>query len=301
MSNAHIFTGQGFNLDQVPDYSSSKFFKPVSIVFEELFKKKIPSRRALGKDLVSKNEISTAILLISSLENIEIIRSTQPPPSITAGYSIGQLIAMHYAGCISQDDLVSLVFNRCLVMNEVKNSKNPITLAAVVGTSLPKINNEIYKSGLSNDIYLTNDNAMGNYTFAVPINLINIFFALCKDAGAYRAINLKTDGGWHSPYMVSTLDSYLRILDKYTLKNPLIPIIDNTYSSMDKLNTLLARQTLCDHMIKPVQWRNTILQIFNAGTRNVIEITHFDLLTRMSKLSAPTINFSSIRSTLCAE
>jgi [acyl-carrier-protein] S-malonyltransferase len=301
MYSAHIFTGQGFNYEQVPNYSKSIFFKPVSIVFEELFKKRIPQRDVLTRSLASKNEISAAILLISCLESIDKITSTQPAPLVIAGYSVGQLIAMHHAGCMAQEETISLVLQRCLVMNHAISYTHPVTMIAVVGAPLKKIKTGLEDYKLSKEIYLTNDNGVGSYTFAVPNTLINLFSSICTKAGAFRFVDLKTDGGWHSPYMSAACKSLEPILGNIDFKNPIIKIIDNTYVETGKLTVPNVFKTLSDHMIKPVRWSETISAFNCENIKQVIEISHFDILTKMSKLTAPKIKFTPARSIICAE
>ena len=65
---AYIFTGQGFDISQVYDYSKSTYYDEIAEYFYQIFNVSLPSYNKLEINDICRNEISAAILCLSSLE-----------------------------------------------------------------------------------------------------------------------------------------------------------------------------------------------------------------------------------------
>ena len=68
---AWIFTGQGFNFEQVKKIKAKSFPEDVKKCFKEVFGRSLEAISCLNSDDLIKNEISAAILLTSSFQWIE--------------------------------------------------------------------------------------------------------------------------------------------------------------------------------------------------------------------------------------
>ena len=290
---AYIFTGQGFDISQVYDYSKSTYYDEIAEYFYQIFKVSLPSYNKLEINDICRNEISAAILCLSSLEKIDYARQILPSPSFIAGYSVGQYLALYYAGCLNRENLISIIFKRCKIMN-IAAFKQNASLVATAGLPLSTILKLIKKHGLSNKAFLSNDNAVGNYTFAVERSKINDFISICSNNGAYRVKCLNTTGGWHSKYMATAKPELFKLLDDTSFKESQIKIIDNTYVNDNKLKPENAQLTLCEHLVQPVKWRETMKYFLDNDVNEVFEISNFDLLTRMGIMSSREMQFHSL-------
>lgn len=299
MTVAHVFTGQGFNPAQVVDHSKTPAYPMVADAFARTFGHALPPLHDVSEETLRRNEVSAAVLLLSAFENMRIARDRLPRPDVVAGYSVGQYLALCHAGAIGESDTTSLVFDRCRVMNDATQIRSA-TLVAAVGAPLEKLQTAIAASTLQDKAVLANDNAVGNYTFAVPVKDAEEFLRLCTDAGAFRTVNLNTDGGWHSRYLDAARAPFRAALERYTLADPAVPVIDNTYVSESRLRAETAVDTLTEHLVSPVRWRETVKHFKEAGVTEAVEVTEFDLLKRMSVFTAPTIKFATMASACAA-
>ena len=291
--SAHVFTGQGFNSSIIFNYSKSIYNTEISDYFLQVFNEPLPNFNKLKKNEISRNEISAAILCISSLEKMHIAKNQFPQPSFIAGYSVGQYLALHYAGCISREDAISIIFNRCKIMNKAALEFNS-TLVAIAGLPLQTILNLIKDNNLSDKVFLSNDNAIGNYTFAVGHTQIIHFMNLCTKKGAYKVKCLNTTGGWHSKFMNSLKPELSKLLDNIKFREATTKIVDNTFVSETSLNPKNIISTLCNHLVQPVRWRETIKYFMANSVEEVLEISDFDLLTRMGAMSSRKLQFTSL-------
>lgn len=294
--SAHIFTGQGFDTAQISNYSKSSYFTEVADRFYQIFDKPLPSFADMKEPDIARNEISAAVLCISCLDKIDFVQSQYAPPTYTAGYSVGQYLALHHAGCINRVDLISIVFTRCKFMNEAA-AKTKATLVAIVGIPLSTIVALINENGLTETVLLSNDNAIGNYTFAVALPEIEGFMELCLKGGAYRAKCLNTTGGWHSEFVASALPEFEKSLGDLNFTKPSIKLIDNTHVDETSLNPEHIQRTLYEHLVQPVRWRETIKYFVAQEIDEVFEVSDFDLLTRMGALSSRKLQFTSLGAT----
>jgi len=291
--SAHIFTGQGFNTSQIFNYSKSIYNAEISDYFLQVFNEPLPTFNKLKKNDMSRNEISAAILCISSLEKMHIAKNQFPQPTFVAGYSVGQYLALHYAGCITREDVISIIFNRCKIMNKAASDFNS-TLVAVVGLPLSTIINLIKNNNLSDKVFLSNDNAVGNYTFAVEHSQIIHFMNLCTKKGAYKVKCLNTTGGWHSKFMNSKKLELSKLLSNVRFSKANTKIVDNTFVNETSLNPKNIVSTLCNHLVQPVRWNETIKYFLVNRVEKVLEISDFDLLTRMGTMSSRKLEFTSL-------
>jgi malonyl CoA-acyl carrier protein transacylase len=291
--SAHIFTGQGFDSSKVRDYARSRHHTAVASRFEAVFGRRLPRRDELSEADVRRNEISAAILCISGLDKIDAAREATDTPTLAAGFSVGQYLAIHYAGCLSRDDLIGLLFTRCNLMNEAARRRKA-SLVAVLGLPLAKIVAAIEENGIADKAALSSDNAVGNYTFAVSLELIDDFIAICTRTGAYRAVRLDTTGGWHSDFVADARPEFERVLATTEFSAPGIRLVDNTHVSEQRLDPSCIRQTLAEHLVRPVRWRETIAYLAGQGVQQVHELTDFDLLSRMGAFASRKMQFVSL-------
>lgn len=268
---AWIFTGQGFGFEDIQKMSTLKFPKDIKEYYEEIFECQLHPLSSLSKHDVQKNEISAAILLTSTLKFIEKIVS---PPMAVAGYSVGQYFALHAAGCISRKDLISLVFHRCKAMNEAAAIKKS-SMAAILGLKYE----DIVKIANHHSVAISNDNAPGNVSIAGLVDRIEQACESALELGAYKAQILQTTGAWHCDLMKPAAVDLAHAISSATWSPPKILIIDNvTALEMDFAN--IERQLLL-HLTSKVRWRESIKYLIDLGAIKFIEMSHFELLTRM--------------------
>lgn len=268
---AHIFTGQGFSFEDLKKLGAISFPADVEGLYEDIFECPLKSIDTLTPENYKTNEISTAILVTSTLHWIE---KFMRPPTAVAGYSVGQYLALYAAGSLSRDDLILLIFKRCKLMNKAAETTNG-AMAAILGLRYE----EVEKIALDQFLSISNDNAPGNVTVAGDkINIEKVCQIAIKH-GAYKAQMLPTSGAWHCPSMLPAAADLLSAISAVTWHPTKIPLIDNvTASEMDISNV---KKQLVSHLTCKVRWRESMQFLSNQGVAEYIEMSHFDLLSKM--------------------
>jgi len=268
---AHIFTGQGFSFTDIKKLDGIFFPSDVHELYEDIFGCPLTPIDSVTSESYRKNEVSTALLLASSLHWIE---KSMPTPAAVAGYSVGQYLALHAAGVLSRHDLISLLFRRCKAMNKAAENTTG-AMAAILGLRLE----EVEKIAIDQFVSVSNDNAPGNVTVAGEKTNIEKTCEIAIKQGAYKAQILNTSGAWHCPLMILAAEDLLYAISQVTWHPPQIPLIDNVTASAININNI--EKQLLSHLTRKVRWRESMQFLSNQGVVKYIEMSHFDLLSKM--------------------
>ena len=284
MSVALLFTGQGF---QPPPNNQPWLdaFPEVDLIYRQVFGQS-PNILPSNSNQIQSNRTSAWVLLKSWLWNLQ---QTEVAASYIAGYSVGQYGALYAGGCISQRDLVRLVFTRCLCLDRVADEING-GMIAVLGLPLNLIENICDKSGL--EVFVSNVNCPGNVSISGKLNDLSVISKKFKQAGCISIKRLEVDGPWHSPLLKNAASLFGEVLRTITFAKSRIPIIDNvTGKNMDfvKIN-----EQLMHHIYSRVNWHGSMSFMLENGVTDFIEVSHFPLLTRMGPYITRKASFSLV-------
>jgi [acyl-carrier-protein] S-malonyltransferase len=113
--------------------------------------------------------------------------------------------------------------------------------------------------------------------------------ALCKDAGAKRAMRLKVSGAFHSPLMESTVDGLAEALESVRFEDPHFAVYANVNGEA-VTQASRAKTLLLEQLSRPVQW---ICEIQALATRFpdalFVEMGPGSVLVGLIKKIAPSI------------
>lgn len=185
-------------------------------------------------------------------------------PDMLAGFSLGELAALAFSGAVSYDTAFRLVCRRAYHMSNASK----VTTAAMA--AVLKLDDEtvIALTKEYNNVYAVNFNSPGQVVVAGEVAALEGFKASVKEKGG-KAMPLKVSGGFHSPFMASASDEFLKELDTVELETPKLPLFSNlTAMPYDKdFKNLLAQQ-----IKNPVQWWRTVENMIAAGADTFIEV-----------------------------
>ncbi|MBQ8827561.1 MAG: ACP S-malonyltransferase [Clostridia bacterium] len=185
-------------------------------------------------------------------------------PSAVAGFSLGEVAAMTFAGAVSLEDGFAIVCKRGELMQEAAD-KYDTSMAAVV-----KLSAETVKEICSRfeNVYPVNFNCPGQVTVAALSERMADFSAAVKEAGG-RAIPLKVKGAFHSPYMNAASAAFADVLNEKEFVKPEIEIYSNVTAEPygENIKELLSKQ-ICS----PVRWEEIIRNMIESGIDTFIEV-----------------------------
>jgi [acyl-carrier-protein] S-malonyltransferase len=117
--------------------------------------------------------------------------------------------------------------------------------------------------------------------------------ALCKEAGAKRAMRLKVSGAFHSPLMESAAPGLAEALDEATFTDPRFPVYANVNGEA-VTSAGRAKQLLLEQLSNPVRWTDEIRAITDRYPEALyLEVGSGTVLAGLVKKIAPTVATAS--------
>ena len=181
-----------------------------------------------------------------------------------AGFSLGELSALAFAGAFDFETGLELVMKRGAFMQEASEA-HPAKMAAVVKLSNEKVE-EICTQ--FEHVYPVNFNCPGQVSVSGLADEMDLLPAKVKEAGG-RAIPLKVSGAFHSPFMAEASEKFNAELQKAQIGTPEIRVYANFTGSPYGSNV---RGLLSNQMANPVKWETTIRNMIGDGVDTFIEL-----------------------------
>lgn len=196
-----------------------------------------------------------------------------------AGFSLGEMAALTFAGSFSEKDGFSLVCRRGELMQQAAQ-EHPSAMAAVL-----KLKDETVEQLCAGfpDVYPVNYNCSGQLVVAGGTDHLDQFCELAAEAGG-RVKKLAVGGGFHSPFMEQAAAAYLQELLQIGVKPPQIPVYGNRTAAPYQEN----RETMLAEQIKnPVLWTRTVERMAADGIDTFVEVGPGKTLSGLVKRILP--------------
>lgn len=185
----------------------------------------------------------------------------EPDPLAAAGHSLGEYAALTAAGAIDFEDGVRLVGARARAMGDAA-ALQPGGMVALLGGERDDIHELSMQLGLS----LANDNAPGQIVLSGQIAAVDEAVRRAGDIGC-RARKLDVAGAFHSPLMSPAADALAEALASTPIHEPAFPVLSN--GSARPFDDV--RAELAENLLKPVRWREILLELQARGATDYIE------------------------------
>ena len=152
----------------------------------------------ISQEELSKTENTQIAIAVTSLAILEILKKNGIEPDMCVGLSLGEYVALIYAGILSLEDGLKLLKKRGEYMgNLVPNEQ--FSMAAVIGLDSTKIE-EICEKLQNNGLFVS----IANYNYSMQTVISGNKEALeqatinLKNLGAKKVIPLNTSGPFHT-------------------------------------------------------------------------------------------------------
>ena len=184
-------------------------------------------------------------------------------PDFVAGFSLGEVAALAFAGAFTPEDGFAFVCRRAAAMQKAAE-ENPGSMAAVLKLSNEKV--EELCRGFAH-VWPVNYNCPGQLVVAGEAEELQAFQVKVKEAGG-RAAPLAVSGGFHSPLMESAAAELESALQAVELMQPRLPVYANATAQpySGDMKGLLVRQVK-----SPVRWQETIEALAAQGVDTFFE------------------------------
>jgi [acyl-carrier-protein] S-malonyltransferase len=222
--------------------------------------------------------VSTALFTVLSEKGIS--------PAVVAGHSLGEYSALVAAGALSLKDAVRLTGKRGQFMQEAVPEGEGL-MAAILGLEREKVNG-ICKSLQSGYASPANYNCPGQIVIAGEKNAVEEAIALCKNAGAKRAVPLSVSVPSHCRLMSDASGRLAEFLGTIEFNNPKIPIVNNAdakfLNTTEEIKSSLVRQ-----LSNPLLWEDSVKAIADSGVDTFIEVGPGKVLSGLIKRIVPDV------------
>jgi [acyl-carrier-protein] S-malonyltransferase len=198
-------------------------------------------------------------------------------PGYVAGHSLGEFTALVAADVIDFETALVLVRERGRLMKE-NGKERPGGMLAVLGLEREVLEAVVAEASTAGVITLANANSPGQLVLSGEAAALDRAADLARLRGATKTVRLPITIASHSPLMARAATQFGEIIAHLPLRQPRIPIVANITGQL--LTTADdVRRELGDHILRPVQWTTSVVEMIARGSAEFLEIGPGQVLT----------------------
>ena len=192
---------------------------------------------------------------------------------MAAGYSLGELAALTYAGAMTIEEGTRVVAERGRLM-QIASEAHETGMAAVLKLQDDKVEEICAKYP---DLYPVNYNSDGQVSVAGDKEQLQ---QMADDVKAERGLAkiLDVSGAFHSPYMNQAAEDFATFLADAEIGTVKIPVYSNRTALPYEGDY---KQLLVEQIINPVYWKKLVRNMIDEGVDTFIELGPGKALTSM--------------------
>lgn len=218
---------------------------------------------------LNRTRYTQLAILTNSLSILEILKKNNINAKISAGLSLGEYSALIYSNALSFEEGIKIVQKRGEYMEELL-PRGDWQMAAIMGLSEDQVI-EVCNKVTKGFVAPANFNCEGQIVVSGEKDGVEEAEIFAKELGAKKVRILKTSGPFHTEKLIKSSVALRKELEKITInefKTDVIKNIDGEkYSNIDDVKDILAR-----HIINPVKFTKTLVNMLNEGIDTFIEI-----------------------------
>lgn len=202
-------------------------------------------------------------------------------PAVAAGHSLGEYSALVAAEALSLSDGVRLVRERGRLMQQAVPAGQG-AMAAVLGLDTAAVEQCCRQAAADGVVSPANYNAPGQVVIAGDAAAVERAIAVCKEAGAKRAMALAVSVPSHCSLMKPAAEAFAALLQATPVQAPRFPVIQNL-DAQASADADGIRQRLLAQMHAPVRWSESVAAMAAQGTGLLIECGPGKVLAGLAK------------------
>jgi [acyl-carrier-protein] S-malonyltransferase len=213
-------------------------------------------------------------------------------PTVLAGHSLGEYSALVCAGVIDFKQAIKLVELRGHLMQEAVPA-GVGAMYAIIGLDDDVIAKACEEAAQGEVVSPVNFNSPGQVVIAGNKAAVERAGALCKEAGAKRALPLPVSVPSHCALMKPAADKLAEALKEIEFNTPAVPVINNVDVSAEvepeKIKDALVRQ-----LYSPVRWTGGVQKMSDEGVEKLFELGPGKVLTGLTKRIVKTLSAAAV-------
>jgi len=213
-------------------------------------------------------------------------------PEVMAGHSLGEYSALVCAGVLDFQDAVKLVELRGKLMQQAV-PEGTGAMYAIIGLDNDAIINACKQAEQGEVVSAVNFNSPGQVVIAGAKAAVERAAALCKEAGAKRALPLAVSVPSHCALMKPAADQLSVSLESITLKAPVVAVLNNVDVKAET-DAVGIRNALVRQLYSPVRWTETVEKMAQNGVEVLVEVGPGKVLNGLTKRIVDSLQAVSV-------
>ena len=205
----------------------------------------------------------------------------QLKPEVMAGHSLGEYSALVCAGVLDFQDAIKLVELRGKLMQQAV-PEGTGAMYAIIGLDNEAIINACKQAEEGEVVSAVNFNSPGQVVIAGAKAAVERAAALCKEAGAKRALPLAVSVPSHCALMKPAAEQLAVTLENIQINTPTTSVLNNVDVKAEtegaEIRTALVRQ-----LYSPVRWTETVEKMAQDGVQVLVEVGPGKVLNGLTK------------------
>lgn len=213
-------------------------------------------------------------------------------PEVMAGHSLGEYSALVCAGVLDFQDAVKLVELRGKLMQQAV-PEGTGAMYAIIGLDNDAIINACKQAEQGEVVSAVNFNSPGQVVIAGAKAAVERAAALCKEAGAKRALPLAVSVPSHCALMKPAADQLSVSLESITFKAPVVAVLNNVDVKAET-DAVAIRNALVRQLYSPVRWTETVEKMAQNGVEVLVEVGPGKVLNGLAKRIVDSLQAVSV-------
>ncbi|WP_288677419.1 ACP S-malonyltransferase [uncultured Aggregatibacter sp.] len=213
-------------------------------------------------------------------------------PEVMAGHSLGEYSALVCAGVLDFQDAVKLVELRGKLMQQAV-PEGTGAMYAIIGLDNDAIINACKQAEQGEVVSAVNFNSPGQVVIAGAKAAVERAAALCKEAGAKRALPLAVSVPSHCALMKPAADQLSVSLESITLKEAGVSVLNNV-DVKNEIEADAIRNALVRQLYSPVRWTETVEKMAQNGVDVLVEVGPGKVLNGLTKRIVDSLQAFSV-------
>ncbi|WP_048749907.1 ACP S-malonyltransferase [Aggregatibacter segnis] len=213
-------------------------------------------------------------------------------PEVMAGHSLGEYSALVCAGVLDFQDAVKLVELRGKLMQQAL-PEGTGAMYAIIGLDNDAIIHACKQAEQGEVVSAVNFNSPGQVVIAGAKAAVERAAALCKEAGAKRALPLAVSVPSHCALMKPAADQLSVSLESITLKEASVSVLNNV-DVKNEIEADAIRNALVRQLYSPVRWTETVEKMAQNGVEVLVEVGPGKVLNGLTKRIVDSLQAVSV-------
>lgn len=225
--------------------------------------------RSASKEELSQTENTQPCVFVHDLAVAAALRERGVVPAACAGFSLGEVAALTFAGAFDTREGFELVCERAALMATAAE-RHPGGMRAVIKLDAAQVEGLTKQAG--EDCWPVNYNSPQQTVVAGAPDALQTLDVLVKEAGG-RAMKVAVSGAFHSPYMAEATCGLAAYIEAGHAPSPLlIPVMANMTAAPYPADPQAASEVLANQVSHAVRWVDTLHALQDQGIDTFIEV-----------------------------